>query len=91
MVGAVGHTILKWLGLLCARVEAQPCPVSPRPCKKMSVAVCLPLALITTRSDMADLEARSPIKASRVKPQCPGLGKGSKLATREAAQDYNKR
>jgi len=26
------------------RVEAHPCPVSPKPCKKMRVAVCFPLA-----------------------------------------------
>jgi hypothetical protein len=30
------------------RVEAHPWPVSPSPCKKMRVAVCLPLADTTT-------------------------------------------
>ncbi len=48
VVGAVGQTILTFGGLISASVEAQPCPVSPRPCKKMSVAVCWPLAAITT-------------------------------------------
>ncbi len=44
MVAAVGQTILTWDSRTSAKVEAQPWPVSPNPCKKIRVAVCLPLA-----------------------------------------------
>ena len=36
------------------RSEAQPCPVSPRPWRKMMVAVCFPLGATTTGSDILD-------------------------------------
>ena len=48
MVFAVGQTILTWLCLTSAKVDAQPWPVSPNPCKKINVAVCLPLGETTT-------------------------------------------
>ena len=38
--------------LMLAMVLAQPCPVSPRPWRKMMVAVCLPLGATTTGSDI---------------------------------------
>lgn len=44
MVAAVGQTILTWDSRTSAKVEAHPWPVSPKPCKKIRVAVCLPLA-----------------------------------------------
>ena len=48
MVCAVGHTILTCDDLTSAKLEAQPCPVSPNPWRNMSVAVCFPLADTTT-------------------------------------------
>ena len=48
MVGAVGQMIFMLVGLISARVDAHPCPVSPKPWRKMRVAVCLPEAEITT-------------------------------------------
>uniref|UniRef100_A0A7G3B7I5 Uncharacterized protein n=1 Tax=Lutzomyia longipalpis TaxID=7200 RepID=A0A7G3B7I5_LUTLO len=48
IVGAVGH-ITFILGVrIPAIAVAQPCPVSPRPCRKINVAVCLAVAAITT-------------------------------------------
>ena len=38
--------------LMLAMVLAHPCPVSPRPCRKMMVAVCFPLGATTTGSDI---------------------------------------
>ena len=37
---AVGQTTFTWGGRMAAMDEAQPWPVSPRPCRKMRVAVC---------------------------------------------------
>lgn len=37
-----------WDGRISASVEAHPCPVSPRPCRKMKVDVCWPLGEIVT-------------------------------------------
>ena len=48
IVGAVGQMIFMFVGRISARVDAQPCPVSPRPWRKIRVAVCLPEAEITT-------------------------------------------
>ena len=53
IVGAVGQTIFTWEGRTSAKEEAQPCPVSPRPCMKIRVAVCLPLAETTTGLECA--------------------------------------
>ena len=38
--------------LMLAMVLAHPCPVSPRPWRKMMVAVCFPLGATTTGSDI---------------------------------------
>ena len=53
-VAAVGQTILMLSDLISARVDAHPCPVSPRPCRKMREAVCLPLAERTTLPDILE-------------------------------------
>lgn len=49
-VGAVGQTILRFGGRISASVDAHPCPVSPNPCRKMSVEVCFPEAEMVTTS-----------------------------------------
>lgn len=47
---------LMWSGLIVLRREAQPCPVSPRPCRKIIEAVCLIRGLrITGLSDIRDI------------------------------------
>ena len=79
-VGAVGQRILTFGGLISASVDAHPWPVSPSPCRKMSVAVCFPEAEMTTSEEdegdedeedilAASLERRSPINEG---PRCYG-------------------
>ena len=41
MTGAVGQMTLRWSGLMVLSRLAQPCPVSPSPCRKIMEAVCL--------------------------------------------------
>lgn len=55
MTGAVGQTTLTWLGRISARLEAHPWPVSPRPCMKIKVAVCLLLAGTVAGEDASEL------------------------------------
>ena len=42
MVGAVGKIHFTPSNGICDATSAQPCPVSPRPCRKMHAAVALP-------------------------------------------------
>ena len=57
---------------MLAMVSAQPWPVSPRPCRKMTVAECLVLGLTTTGCGIlrvsgaaADLDPLLPIQFSK--------------------------
>ena len=52
-------------------VLAQPCPVSPRPWRKMMVAVCLPLGATTTGSVI--LFRRVSALTPRLSPSLPCL------------------
>ena len=74
-VAAVGQTILMLSDLISARVEAQPCPVSPRPWRKMSEAVCLPRADSTTLlEDMTLLLLLLPLLENSLPIQSTDIG-----------------
>ena len=56
MIGAVGQITFMLAGLIVFRAPAQPTPVSPRPWRKMRVAVWRWVALIMTGGTEAILK-----------------------------------
>jgi len=54
ITGAVGQITLTWSGRRVLSIPAQPCPVSPSPCRNTMDAVCLIRGFkITGRSDIS--------------------------------------
>ena len=64
IVGAVGQTIRKLSDRISASDDAQPCPVSPRPWRKISVPVCFPRADTTTGLSPEDILEKTDEEAS---------------------------
>jgi len=58
ITGAVGQITLRWSGRIVLRMDAQPWPVSPRPCRNIMEAVCLILGFSTTGLVSFDIPLR---------------------------------